>query len=67
MIKIFLDSNVTAALRATTAAATIISTCLLTLLSASTLAQDADWQSGRTIDGHPDLQGVWANNTITPD
>ena len=20
----------------------------------------------RTIDGHPDLQGVWANNTITP-
>jgi hypothetical protein len=26
----------------------------------------ADWQLPRTIDGQPDLQGVWANNTITP-
>lgn len=24
------------------------------------------WEFPRTIDGHPDLQGVWANNTITP-
>ena len=38
----------------------------------SLLAQPADaqidsaWELPRTIDGHPDLQGVWANNTITP-
>ncbi len=25
-----------------------------------------DWQVSRTIDGQPDLQGVWANNTLTP-
>lgn len=32
------------------------------------LAQEADpdWQMPRTIDGQPDLQGVWENNTITP-
>ena len=29
-------------------------------------AQDSDWELSRTIDGQPDLQGVWANNTITP-
>jgi len=37
------------------------------LLSGQLSAQaDASWQLGRTIDGHPDLQGVWENNTITP-
>ena len=25
-----------------------------------------DWKLGRTINGQPDLQGVWANNSITP-
>jgi hypothetical protein len=24
------------------------------------------WAAARTPDGHPDLQGVWANNTVTP-
>jgi len=24
------------------------------------------WVAARTPDGHPDLQGVWANNTVTP-
>jgi len=28
-------------------------------------ADDA-WEIGRTIDGQPDIQGVWANNSITP-
>ena len=40
--------------------------CVL-LISGQTVAQsDSDWQLPRTIDGQPDLQGVWANNTITP-
>jgi hypothetical protein len=29
-------------------------------------AQDARWKVSRTIDGQPDLQGVWANNVATP-
>jgi len=27
---------------------------------------DPDWRVTRTPDGHPDLQGVWANNNATP-
>ena len=30
------------------------------------LGFDPDYVAPRTIDGHPDLQGVWENNTITP-
>ena len=29
-------------------------------------AQSKKWTLARTVDGHPDLQGVWANNTATP-
>jgi hypothetical protein len=29
-------------------------------------AQDSDYQLPRTVDGVPDLQGMWTNNTITP-
>ncbi len=29
-------------------------------------AQESGWTAPRTPDGHPDLQGVWANNNITP-
>ena len=36
-----------------------------TTLLNSALANDA-WKLGRTINGQPDLQGVWANNSITP-
>lgn len=38
----------------------------LLLCSSLSLGQGGDWEVGRTIDGHPDLQGVWENNTITP-
>ncbi len=36
-----------------------------TSLLSSVYADDA-WELGRTIDGQPDIQGVWANNSITP-
>ena len=42
---------------------------LFVIFSISTtpsLAQFSDWKISRTIDGQPDLQGVWGNNTITP-
>ena len=29
-------------------------------------AAPAGWQVPRTPDGHPDLQGVWGNNSVTP-
>jgi hypothetical protein len=39
------------------------------VLCAATLAQDVappNWKAPRTEHGHPDLQGVWTNATITP-
>ena len=46
------------------ACSVLISTCLLAL---PVLAQNTgNYSIPRTIDGHPDLQGVWENNTITP-
>lgn len=44
----------------------IILAGLLLSVAHPALGQSADWQVPRTIDGHPDLQGVWSNNTITP-
>ena len=32
----------------------------------STAAAAAEWKVPRTADGHPDLQGVWSNNSVTP-
>ena len=29
-------------------------------------AQSKKWTTGRTVDGQPDLQGVWSNNLATP-
>ena len=39
--------------------------CLLALL-ATPVIQAQGYETPRTIDGQPDLQGVWANNTMTP-
>ena len=45
----------------------LLSASALLLTAAQVLAQaGSDWELPRTIDGHPDLQGVWENNTITP-
>ena len=43
--------------------------CVIGLVaSVPVLAQDSasGWTAPRTVDGHPDLQGVWANNNATP-
>ena len=38
----------------------------LSLLAGNSAAQSTDYLAPRTIDGHPNLQGVWENNTMTP-
>ena len=36
------------------------------LVAATAHAQSNTWKVPRTPDGHPDLQGVWSNNSVTP-
>src|SRR5262249_55718744 len=35
-------------------------------LAVGLFAQSDKWSVPRTPDGHPDMQGVWANNGMTP-
>ncbi len=44
----------------------ISSILIFSLFLSISNAQETKWEANRTIDGHPDLQGVWGNNTITP-
>ena len=44
----------------------VLVTTAFTVMAVTASAQDTNWTVGHTIDGQPDLQGVWANNTITP-
>ena len=45
----------------------IISAGIFIVFVSQGSAQDVnDYEVPRTIDGHPDLQGVWENNTLTP-
>jgi len=39
---------------------------LMSLLAAAPLPAQKSWSAPRTPDGHPDLQGVWTNATLTP-
>ena len=39
--------------------------CVLAF-SVTIISAQNRWTVGRTADGHPDLQGIWADNTITP-
>ena len=36
------------------------------VLPAAALGQPGEWTLPRTADGHPDLQGIWGNNAVTP-
>ncbi|MCY3970838.1 MAG: hypothetical protein OXG74_12950 [Acidobacteria bacterium] len=43
----------------------LMPTFLILLLVATTSGAE-EWSVPRTADGHPDLQGIWANNSATP-
>jgi hypothetical protein len=47
-------------------AAALASPLLLTTTAQSAESAPKNWKAPRTADGHPDLQGVWTNATITP-
>ncbi|MDO8910115.1 MAG: hypothetical protein Q7W55_16635 [Pseudohongiella sp.] len=48
-------------------ALTILSAAVALIFSSGIQAQNnSNWQAPKTQDGHPDLQGVWANNSSTP-
>ena len=34
--------------------------------AAGQTSRAADWKAPRTPDGHPDLQGLWTNTSLTP-
>ena len=52
--------------RSLSVVAIVAATGLLVPVSVAGQSADAGWTLPRTPDGHPDLQGVWANNSATP-
>lgn len=55
-------------MRTTMAAAAVVS-AVLTAASAAgqpRVAFDADYRAPRTVDGQPDISGIWTNDTLTP-
>jgi len=45
---------------------TLVAGGVLVPIAAAGQGTDAAWTLPRTPDGHPDLQGVWANNNVAP-
>ena len=44
----------------------VLALVLLTPVRVNAQEASDQWSLPRTVDGHPDLQGVWANNNATP-
>ena len=44
----------------------LIAVFAVALLPAAAPGQSSNWTAPRTAAGHPDLQGIWSNNAITP-
>ncbi len=51
---------------ASIAALAIFTAALLPAQSKTDPAKAKTWNLRRTPDGHPDLQGIWTNATLTP-
>ena len=56
------------ACRRVVVAVSLIAAAAVAVTSGATVAgaPASRWVADRTPDGHPDFQGVWANNTVTP-
>ena len=52
--------------RRSAALVTVLAFATLAPAAAEAQAQDADWAAPRTPWGHPDIQAIWNNGTITP-
>ena len=48
------------------AAPVLIAALAVALPAALAFGQPSGWTVPRTADGHPDLQGIWGNNAVTP-
>ena len=46
--------------------ASVVVAMAVAVVSLAAQSAGSNWQVPRTPDGHPDLQGVWGNNSVTP-